>query len=736
MFFRIFSKNIKLIIFFLIFSYFFILPNICRAQIITIEQMQNLIEANPDLKIAKKDYEIAKMQVELDKIALYPTLFGSVTYNNYSNPVQTSTYNVYTTNQNGISNSYTETLTPLQERYNELSTNIGLNIPLFGTRQSLKQNLALSESLEKQKAAEIDLKRWQSYKSLIYAYSEYYIRLIQLDLANKFLNNEQQIKDMLLERQRAGLILESDRLELNTDFAVVKRNESVYLKQEQDALNVLKLITANDLYDFQPVYPKLNTDFITPQFILDSMYKNPQIKIYAEKLEGYKKVLGEASSMFSSGNFSISGGIQSGFQGSAGWNVMAALTLSMPFSDKKWQDVSHSKNLLNVQKAQLELDYQEKAYKDAANSYYLWLQSRYENLRTAKDRFDAALASYKIAKLRSSIDPGDYFYNVIKSKYYLYQTANDYLEAALDLFKAKADILGLVGFSDNVYKNSDFDKSNEDLISKISDIFDSSKIIEKTSDGKYLNWYAWNGFELYKNLGENFWLKLPRSTKRIFLSLNKTEIQRVSSNQNGANNLNNFIQEANKRDIKVDLLLGDPDWVLDKYRSKLIGIIAKLSKFNFSGIQLDIEKNQLPEGERNFWDEGIVKTISEVHASTLLPIGLSMNYKEAENHKLLEDLRAAGLNEVILMIYTTNTNKIIEIGDKIMKENPKLYFSIALSFEPVNVLPDGETFATIGANNSLAIWKNLYENLWMQNNNFNGITIQSLKDFWSLKNEN
>ncbi|PMP86067.1 MAG: hypothetical protein C0174_02545 [Thermodesulfobium narugense] len=194
------SFFIKLTTLFLFFLCFFILSNVCRAQIITIEQMQNLIEANPDLEIAKKEYDIAKMQVELDKIALYPTLFGSVTYNNYSNPVQTSTYNVFTTGQNGVTNSYTETLTPLQERYNEFSTNIGLNIPLFGTRQSLKQNLILSESLKNQSVTEINLKRWQASKSLIYAYSEYYIRLIQLDLANEFLKDEQSTKDILLER--------------------------------------------------------------------------------------------------------------------------------------------------------------------------------------------------------------------------------------------------------------------------------------------------------------------------------------------------------------------------------------------------------------------------------------------------------------------------------------------------------------------------------------------------------
>ncbi|PMP86066.1 MAG: hypothetical protein C0174_02540 [Thermodesulfobium narugense] len=467
----------------------------------------------------------------------------------------------------------------------------------------------------------------------------------------------------------------------------------------------------------------------------------------------------ETNSIFSSGNLSVSSGVQSGFQGSAGWNIMASLTVSMPFCDKKWQDASYSKNLLRVQKDQLELDYQEKAYKDTANSSYLWLQSRYENLKTARDRFDAALAGYNTAKLRSSIDPGDYFYNVMKSKYYLYQTANDYLEALLDLFKAKADILGLVGFSNNIYKCSDFDRSNENLISKIIDVFDSTNTADKTSisfassknenkisatstkvingntDNEYLNWYVWNGLELYKTLGKNFWLQLPKSTKRIFLSLNNTEIKQVISNQSDANILNKFIQEANKRHINVELLLGDPDWVLDKYRSKLIYIINKLSKFNFSGIQLDIEKNQLPEKDRNSWNKGIIKTIAEVHASTTLPIGLSMNYKDAEDHKLLESLNKAGLNEVILMIYTINTDKIVEIGDKIMEENPNLHFSVAISCEPTSVLPEDETFATIGINNSLLRWGDLYKTFEEQSN-FSGITIQSLEDFWRLKNEN
>ncbi|WP_159427513.1 TolC family protein [Desulfurella multipotens] len=386
----------------------FLIPYACKAQTITLEQLQQLIQKDPNIEIAQKEYNIAKSQVDINESALSPTLFGSVTYTNYSNPVQTSTYNVSTTNQNGLTNNYSETLTPQQQRYNNVSANIGLSIPLFGSRQSLKRDLVISKSILNQNSANIELQKWQAIKSLIYAYSEYYVRSIQIDLAKGFLHDESLVKDILLKRQKAGLILDSDRLELNTEFSAVKRNEFVYLKQYQDALNTLQLLTGKTLDNFQFVYPYLDTESITKQKLLESMYKNPQIKLYTEKLEGYKKALSEVGSIFSSGSLSVQTGIQNSFQGKMGWNVSATLNVGMPLFEKKWRDATYSKAFLEMQKAELELENQKKAYKNACDSYYLWLKSRKENLDFAVERFNAAFASYNTAKLRKPINPGDY----------------------------------------------------------------------------------------------------------------------------------------------------------------------------------------------------------------------------------------------------------------------------------------------------------------------------------------
>ncbi len=726
-----FRYKVKILIFICIG--FFLIPHTCQAQIITLEQLQHLIQKDPNIEIAQKEYDIAKSQVAINQSALSPTLFGSLNYTDYSNPVQTSNYNVYTTSQNGATNNYNETLTAQQQMYKNVSANVGLSIPLFGSRQTLEHNLVLSKSMLNQNSANIEFKKWQAIKSLIYAYSEYYVRSIQIDLAKKFLKDEKSVKDILINRQKAGLILESDRLELNTEFGAVKRNKIVYLKKYQYALNFLRLITGKTMDNFHPAYPNINTDFITKQIVLGSMYKNPQIKLYTEKLEGYKKALGETGSIFSSGNLIVSAGVQNSFQGGTGWDVAATLSIALPMLDKKWHDASHSKAFLEMQKSQLELENQKEAFKNACDSYYLWLESRKKNLDFATERFNAALASYDTAKLRKPIHPGDYIYNVIKSKYYFYQTVNDYLQALLEYLKAQADLLGLIGYNNNIYKKDAINNKNESIISKIKNAFNSSQI--HNQNNAYLNWYSWNGLYLYKKLGENFWHKIPKQTKRIFLSLNGHEIELTNSNQNEANILTKFIKQAKQRHISIELLLGDPYWALSRYRDNLITIIRNLKKFNFYGIQLDIEKSGLPAKDRLLWNKGITKTISEVRKNTPLPIGLSINYKEAENQRLLNGLKKAGLSDVILMIYTTNTQKIIEIADKVIQKNPNLYFSIALSCEPTSVLPKDETFAAMGINNSLLKWADLDKHL-APRNNFLGITIQSLEDFWSLKNEN
>ena len=248
-----------------------------------------------------------------------------------------------------------------------------------------------------------------------------------------------------------------------------------------------------------------------------------------------------------------------------------------------------------------------------------------------------------------------------------------------------------------------------------------------------LGFYEWSGLELYKKLGnQTFWSYLPY-TNRIFLSFNGQQINSLLADPNEANLLNQFIYNAAQRGIKVELLLGDPSWALDGYRDSLIKIISELSRFHFAGIQLDIEKSQLPLNEQNLWDTGIVKTIKAVRSySRNIPIGLSLNYQVAST-SLLNNLYKAGLNEAVIMIYSINANRIEQVVTPIIKSNPRLLFSVAQSIEPTTVLPASETYSSVGETTAVTDWSNLYQ-YFSKFPNFKNIIVQSFEYFLQAKN--
>jgi outer membrane protein TolC len=720
---KVFNKMLYLT---LICVFLFSIPVKSLSDTITIEQMQNWVEASPDIKIAQQEYHIAKAKVDLSQSALSPTLFGTITYTNYSNPVESSSYDVTNANQNGSVSLYRETLTPIQQRYNNVSMNVGINIPLFGSRQALKRDLDLSKSALNQSNIDIELKKWQSIKALRYAYAEYYVRAIQIQLANEYLNNKEQIQKILQSRQQARLLLKSDKIELDTQFYVVERNKSVYEKQLNDALNILEMLTGRNLSNFKASSPKFNTDCVSNQILLNAINENPQIKLYEEKYQGYSKVFSEGNSIFSYGQLSLSTGIQNNFQNSIGWNVGCAVTVNMPLLEKKWHDANVEKTYYERLKSEKELEYQKQLYRNAVDSYSFWLKSRQENVKFAQKRLEAAMEAYKIAQLRDVVNPGDTIYNIIKSKYNLYQVSNDYLESLLDLKKAQADILGL----DNNLHCSDQLDQNTSIIDNIMRVFKNPLFVKESNDFS-LGFYEWDGLQLYKTLGDKtFWQSLPQ-TNRIFLSFNAKQINDLVLNANESRLLSKFLSQASQRGIKVELLLGDPRWALEE-RESLIKIITDLSKFGFSGIQLDIEKLQLQPKEQSLWDTGIVKTIKEVRAHTNLPIGLSLNYKEAEDSKFLDNLYKAGLSEVVIMFYTTNTDRIKQIITPIIKAHPELSFSVAQSIEPTTILPPDETYAKKGKEGALKSWIKLYQ-YFSKFTNFKGIIVQSLEDFLGAK---
>ena len=83
---------------------------------------------------------------------------------------------------------------------------------------------------------------------------------------------------------------------------------------------------------------------------------------------------------------------------------------------------------------------------------------------------------------------------------------------------------------------------------------------------------------------------------RLLLSFSADEVQALRS-PDGADRLRNLLREAARRGLVVDLLLGDPAWILPAARGGLKGVLRFFVPFPFRAVHLDLEPDILEGAE-------------------------------------------------------------------------------------------------------------------------------------------
>jgi len=245
-----------------------------------------------------------------------------------------------------------------------------------------------------------------------------------------------------------------------------------------------------------------------------------------------------------------------------------------------------------------------------------------------------------------------------------------------------------------------------------------------------LSWYSWDGFIEYKKHKEFFFKNLP-ATKRLFVSFSAKEITELKHSESSKEELNTFLLQAKKYNIKVELLLGDNTYAYPKNHQDLLDLIEFFKSYNFSAIQLDIEPSGLISYDENIWIENISTLLLKVNEFTKLPIGFALNHSLAKPY-ILKKLQNSKVDELVIMYYSVNSLNLQNKLNEIMKKNKDLKFSLALSIEPLSVLSKEETFATYGKKKAMLKWKDIYNSL-KNNKNFVDIVIQSLHDYSEAK---
>lgn len=246
--------------------------------------------------------------------------------------------------------------------------------------------------------------------------------------------------------------------------------------------------------------------------------------------------------------------------------------------------------------------------------------------------------------------------------------------------------------------------------------------------------YVWNFDQRMAH--PDFWeKKTTNEINRFLISLNARQVAMASSE---LTSLKKFLDNAHRRGKKVELLLGDPDWILPKYRSNLLQIISKLSALDFDDLHLDIEPDQL-QSELSGKDrlQELIETIRQVTAISPWPIGISIHPRYLVKKSSFDlcvpcEFREAGIKEIAVMYYSMNIQKIVATLKSAMQQYPELVFSLAQSVE-----------RELGPENSYAHKSQRYFNNAMQQlqnqlqaPNFGGLIIQSWQDLESYLHEN
>jgi hypothetical protein len=196
-----------------------------------------------------------------------------------------------------------------------------------------------------------------------------------------------------------------------------------------------------------------------------------------------------------------------------------------------------------------------------------------------------------------------------------------------------------------------------------------------------------------------------------------------------------LIMAARRHGFRVELLLGEPLWILPDHRTALLEVIRKLSPLPFQGIHLDLEPNQLmdhQENERYLLDQ-LLATIKAVREISPLSLGLSIHHRYLDPSRpdegLGQSLQTMGVDEVTAMIYNANPERVAQMATPILSSFPDLHLSIAQSVEPI--LSSKESHAARSVGDFWDAMRRLRSELIYPN--FQAIVIQSWADYEKMQ---
>lgn len=566
--------------------------------------------------------------------------------------------------------------------YDQAMGGAGLTLPLLGSRLQLESGLDDRRAQLAQLAARQQLERRQIIGRLRKSYASYW-QAQRLDLlAESYLAEEPQVGRALALRTRAGLTLDSDRLELLSSFAIARRDEAESTLARANELTLMTDLTGLQLDGGTAVKPLVPADCIAHDSApADWADTDPEL-VALRKIIAVREADPRDSPFYP-----VQSNIQLSFQtqdqlttGRHGGSAALTWWFQVPVQYGSQRRLLGEAAAAQLSSARLEYQLRRQELVEQRSALIAKLEVLRQAREVAAARLAAADAAVGERALRVQKLDGDVLETLQRARAARYAAASELVRAETGLVEWYGDWARFDSARCTAADAATPNGPQDDSTTKARDpeaLRGAGRALYVWKSGQWLT--ASDG----PGVDAKFAALRAAGVARILVSLDAGQMAQALSDPAA---LADAVRRTHQHGFSVALLLGDPHWILPDDRPALIRIIRGLKSVPFDALQLDLEPEQLdarPERAPALLGS-LADTLAAATLASPWPIGISIHPRNLDVPVngtpfgvLLDRLRISPT----LMIYVSNPARAVAIAAPLLQRFSDLTFRVAVSLE-------------------------------------------------------
>lgn len=624
----------------------------------------------------------------------------------------------------GVSDTREPVTADTARQYRRASASVGVRWPLLGSRLAQLREVDAAQWQETRARLRESIAAETSVRELRLAVVQAAAATERAAVADTYLKSQANLESQVQERQRRGATLTAELMEMTASSRGV---EVMRMRQRQavrEAHQVVRRLTgySGDTTGGMPNWPENCTDR-SRLLSGDGRGRETLADLDIAAAQAQLDLIGDSIVQTMDAGVQVIHAQSQDFPGRSGHSTGVSLDVSIPM---QWQKVRQSRRAqwLERKRVAQESADMERALREEEVDKAL---AERELLRAELDHQQkglvAAREGLRVALLRLPAMDGDGYAKVWAARHAVYAAALKVVDVKERLQTQSVELmaLGPACMTASVYPDP-VAGAQPLAVSELA--LSAPERPQPTIAGaetKRLGWFVWDGATLLKDPQRVD--GIAADSDRLLLSFKAKEIEGLN-----ADAWSSLRQRVSDRQLRLDLLLGDPDWVTPAGRAALLKLLRQVRDWPVQGVGLDIERSQLRKPmTAEAWQQEVLETLRAVRSAVPWPVSLITHHRDVRQPQFLRDLKTAGVDEVIAMIYTTREATARATVEGLLAAAPAgLTITLAQSIEPV--LPAEESSFKRGRSASVASWQRLTSAL-SADPRFGGLIVQSLADY-------